>query len=180
MVALKAQFASTTETSPLDAVIVGAGPAGVVSLRNLLRHNLNVISIERQSAVGGLWVDHIPEYSSLQVLRPDWAVHGVSFRCDCTDDRRCRRDHVAQWVEHYADSQRIRNRIFLNTEVVQVTPIRPFLFLIEVSSVEKCGYLGGGQRVPESTFRIYTRSVLYCAGTFLYPYKANCRLRKPS
>ena len=46
MAPLPAEFAATSENAPIDAIIIGAGPAGVVSLRNLLKVNLNAISIE--------------------------------------------------------------------------------------------------------------------------------------
>jgi hypothetical protein len=165
MSALPAQFVNTSEQRPLDAIVIGAGPAGVVSLRNLLRAGLNAISFERQSAVGGLWIDHTPAYSSLQVLRADWAVHGVPCGGDDVDQRRFLRDDVCRWVEKYVTCQGIRDCIYTNTEVVNVKPLKPMLFQVEVCSVEKAGYLGGGRRLKESTARLYTRAVLVCAGT---------------
>ena len=166
MAALPAQFTATSQESPIDAIVIGAGPAGVVSLRNLLKVNLNAISIERQSAVGGLWINHTPAYSSLQVLRADWALHGVGCGDKDVDQRRFIRDDVCTWVEEYVESQGIRDRIFLNTEVVNVTPLKHLLFQVDVCSVEKCGYLGGGRHVEESGVRLYARAVLVCAGTF--------------
>jgi cation diffusion facilitator CzcD-associated flavoprotein CzcO len=165
MAALPAEFAATTPTSPIDAIVIGAGPAGVVSLRNLLKEGLNAISIERQSAVGGLWIDHTPAYSSLQVLRADWALHGVECGDNNVDQRRFVRDEVCDWVEKYVDVQGIRDCIYLNTEVVNVAFVKPELFAVDICSVEKCGYLGGGKRVTESQVRVYARSVLVCAGT---------------
>jgi cation diffusion facilitator CzcD-associated flavoprotein CzcO len=164
MAALPAPYIGTTEQSPIDAIVIGAGPVGVVSLRNLLKVNLNAISIERQSAVGGLWINHTPAYSSLQVLRVDWALHGVSCGDEDIDQRRFLRDDVCSWVEDYVDTQGLRDRIFINTEVVKVTPLKPLLFEVDVCTVEKCGYLGGGRRVEESTVRLYARAVLVCAG----------------
>jgi hypothetical protein len=38
------------------------------------------------------------------------------------------------------------------------------LFEVEIASVEKCGYLGGGKRIEGSLIRMYARSVLVCAG----------------
>lgn len=165
MAALPPSYTGTTEHSPIDAIVIGAGPAGVVSLRNLLKVNLNAISIERQSAVGGLWIDHTPSYSSLQVLRADWALHGVQCGDNDVDQRRFLRDDVCNWVEEYVERQGIRDQIFLNTEVIKVTPLKPLLFQVDVSTVEKCGYLGGARRVEESTVRLYARAVLVCAGT---------------
>ena len=165
MAALPLDLAATTsERKPIDAVVIGAGPAGVVSLRNLLKVKLNAIAIERQSSVGGLWIDHIPAYSSLQVLRADWALHGVQCGDKDVDQRRFLRDEVCNWVEEYVDVQGIRDRIFLNTEVVKVTPLKPMLFKVEICSVEKCGYLGGGTRIRDSMLTLYTRAVLVCAG----------------
>lgn len=164
MAPLPAEFAATSENAPIDAIIIGAGPAGVVSLRNLLKVNLNAISIERQSAVGGLWINHTPAYSSLQVLRADWALHGVQCGNKDADQRRFLRDDVCVWVENYVEAQGIRDRIFLNTEVIEVTPIKPLLFQVDICAVEKCGYLGGGRRVEDSMVRVYTRAVLVCAG----------------
>jgi hypothetical protein len=167
MAALPAEFAVTSENMPIDAIIIGAGPAGVVSLRNLLKVNLNAISIERQPAVGGLWIDHTPAYSSLQVLRTDWTLHGVQCGSKDVDQRRFLRDDVCAWVENYVETQGIQNRIFLNTEVVKVTPIKPLLFQVDICTVEKCGYLGGGRRVEDSMVHVYARAVLVCAGSFL-------------
>lgn len=165
MAALPAEYAATTFTSPIDAIVIGAGPAGVVSLRNLLKAGLNVISIERQSAVGGLWINHTPAYSSLQVLRADWALHGVQCGDNNDDQRRFTRDEVCNWVETYVDVQGIRDCIYLNTEVVNVNFVKPMLFEVDVCSVEKCSYLGGGNRIKESQVRVYARAVLVCAGT---------------
>ena len=58
MAAVPAPFAATSQESPIDAIVIQAGPAGVVWLRNLLKVNLSAISIERQ--YGGLWIDHLP------------------------------------------------------------------------------------------------------------------------
>jgi cation diffusion facilitator CzcD-associated flavoprotein CzcO len=168
MATVSTEYTKTDETCPIDAIVIGAGPAGVVSLRNLLKVKLNVISIERQSAVGGLWIDHTPEYSSLQVLRADWALHGVDCGNKDVDQRRFLRDDVCQWVEQYVDMQGIRDKIFLNTEVVKVTPLKPMLFQVDVCTVEKCGYLGGGKRIEGSMLRIYTRAVLVCAGNLSF------------
>jgi hypothetical protein len=175
MSSLPPEFRKTTETEPIDAIIIGAGPVGVVSLRNLLKVHLNAISVERQSAVGGLWIDHTPAYSSLQVLRADWALHGVKCGIDDTDQRRFLRDDVRVWVDEYVDAQHLRDKIFLNMEVVKVTPLKPMLFVVDLCSVEKCGYLGGGRRVPDSTVAIYCRAVLVCSGTacFAIPSGAN-------
>src|SRR5271156_6140977 len=164
MAALSTEYTMTDETSPIDAIVIGAGPAGVVSLRNLLKVKLNAIAIERQSAVGGLWIEHTPAYSSLQVLRADWALHGVHCGHKDADQRRILKDDVCHWVEEYANAQGIRHRIFVNTEVVKVTPLKPLLFQVDICTVEKCGYLGGGRRVKESMVRLYTRAVLVCAG----------------
>jgi dimethylaniline monooxygenase (N-oxide forming) len=164
MSALPSELIATSHERPLDAIVIGAGPAGVVSLRNLLKAGLNAISIERQAAVGGLWIDHTPAYSSLQVLRADWSLHGVPCGTDDADQRRFLRDDVCMWVEDYVNYQGIRDCIYLNTEVVHVKPLKPMLFQVEVCSVEKSGYLGGGRRMKESTVKIYTRAVLVCAG----------------
>jgi Flavin-binding monooxygenase-like len=169
MAALPAIYTTSSEQYPIDALVIGAGPAGVVSLRNLLKVNLNAIAIERQSAVGGLWIDHTPSYSSLQVLRADWALHGVPCGIEDDDQRRFLRDDVCEWIQQYVDSQGIGDNIFLNTEVVKVVPLKPMLFQVDLCSVEKCGYLGGGKRVENSLVRIYTRAVLVCAGIFTDP-----------
>jgi len=164
MAALSAMYPACSEQNPLDAIIIGAGPAGVVCLRNLLKVNLNAISIERQSAVGGLWVNHTPSYSSLQVLRADWALHGVPCGVDDDDQRRFLRDDVREWIEHYVDAQGLRDHIFLKTEAVKVVPLKPMLFQVDVCSVEQSGYLGGGNRLQNSMVQLYARAVLVCAG----------------
>ena len=182
MAALPAEYTATTPSTPIDAIVIGAGPAGVVTLRNLLKDRLKAIAIERQSGVGGLWIDHTPAYSSLQVLRADWALHGVKCGDNHTDQRRFTRDEVCNWVETYVDVQGIRDYIYVNTEVVEVTPIKKELFQVEkklsqvkntlfqvdVCSVEKCGYLGKGQRVKESQVRVYARAVFVCTGTPIF------------
>jgi hypothetical protein len=167
MASFPAEYHSTSESTPIDAIVIGAGPAGVVSTRNLLKAKLNAICIERQSGVGGLWINHTPAYSSLQVLRADWALHGVACGSKNDDQRRFIRDEVCEWVEQYVETQGIRDRTFLNMEVVKVEPLKPMLFGVDVCSVEKCGYLGGGRRVGDIV-HIYTKSVLVCAGMRSY------------
>ena len=162
-----------TSTTSLFKKMLSLIPAGVVSLRNLRKVNLNAIAIERQSSVGGLWINHTPAYSSLQVLRADWALHGVSCGSNDVDDqRRFLRDDVCAWVEQYVFSQGIRDNIFLNREVAEVKPIgkEGMLFQVTICAVEKCGYLGGGRRIPESFVTVYATSVLVCAGIFPYFY----------
>jgi hypothetical protein len=164
MAALPAAMYATTAAAPIDAIIIGAGPAGVVSLRNLLRVQLNAICIERQAAVGGVWIDHTPKYSSLQSLRADWGLHGVPCGSSNLKQRRFLRDDVCSWVQEYVARQGIKDRIFLSREVLKVTPIKPMLFAVDVCSVKQSGYLGGGTRLDDAV-HVYARSVLVCAGT---------------
>src|SRR5947209_5266272 len=92
-----------------DLVIVGAGPSGMVTLRNILADGRlkNILVVDRNKSVGGLWISHAPQYSSLQVLTSDWTLHGVSV--PGTDlHRRAPKECIRVWAENYAEKYNLK------------------------------------------------------------------------
>ena len=63
------------------AVVVGAGAAGLISARHLLREGLSVTVLEQSDRVGGIWTHHdvpgCPIYDSLRTNLPS-SVMGLS------------------------------------------------------------------------------------------------------
>jgi dimethylaniline monooxygenase (N-oxide forming) len=108
-------------TDVLDAIVVGAGPGGIVSCRNILSDGRfpKVIIVERTAKIGGLWAAHTPRYSTLQVLTDDWTLHGVEIQ-QKDPARRASADAVLQWCTDYVEKYKLLPYIKFNTEIVNI------------------------------------------------------------
>ncbi|KAL6249203.1 hypothetical protein RBB50_004266 [Rhinocladiella similis] len=178
--------AGTSADEPMDALIIGMGPSGMVCLRNLLRNNppLAVVAVERQNIPGGIWTGHIPPYSTLQDLKIEYEVHGVKFPEE-EPERRAPRDQVAAFCDAYVAEFKLREHVLWQHEVTSVEMIKPMLHRAIVRPVK------GAEGI---TTTIFTRSVLVCSGhnvhehvprfpgeeSATFPIKHNNEIRNPS
>jgi ribulose 1,5-bisphosphate synthetase/thiazole synthase len=68
------------DSLPYDAVIIGAGLAGVTLLAEAVKHGYKrVIVLERKPYIGGLWVD-LPAWQTLQNDPADFCLNGFTTR----------------------------------------------------------------------------------------------------
>lgn len=94
-----APFPASSREKPLDALMVGAGPTSIISARNLqLKGITNIVMCDREDDVGGGWYRYWGRYSSLQVLKSDWKVHGVEIPGEEEPVRRASSESVCNWV----------------------------------------------------------------------------------
>ncbi|KAJ5287792.1 hypothetical protein N7478_003478 [Penicillium angulare] len=156
--------AGTSAENPIDALIIGAGPSGMVSLRNLLRDEppLSVLAIERQEGPGGIWTGHIPEYSTLQDLVCEYECHGVKFPRR-EPQRRASRDQVAEFCEAYFKEFHLHEHVLWQHDVAHVEMVKPMLHKVDLRP-----FVEGLEKPVSRT--VYTRSVLVCTGHNQVPY----------
>ncbi|KAJ5544296.1 hypothetical protein N7513_007107 [Penicillium frequentans] len=156
--------AGTSVDNPIDALIIGAGPSGMVSLRNLLRDDppLSVLAVERQAVPGGIWTGHIPEYSTLQDLVVEYECHGVKFPRR-EPQRRASRDQVAEFCEAYFQEFHLKQHVLWQHNVTHVEMVKPMLHKVDLSPLVE-----GLEKSVSRT--VYTRSVLLCTGHNMFPY----------
>ncbi|GAA4697975.1 flavin-containing monooxygenase [Phytohabitans rumicis] len=105
--------------------VIGAGPSGLVAIKNLKEYGFGVDCYERETGVGGAWNwrhDRSPVYASTHLISskpftqypdfpmpddwPDYPHHG----------------QVLAYLERYADHFDLRPHIWFGTEVVKVEP----------------------------------------------------------
>ena len=90
---------SRSREAPLDIFLVCAGVTSIVAGRNLLARGIkNWVAVDREDDVGGGWYRYWPTYSTLQVLKSDWKVHGVEVPGAEEPSRRSSRESVCNWV----------------------------------------------------------------------------------
>ncbi|KAK5447956.1 hypothetical protein LTS15_009455 [Exophiala xenobiotica] len=180
--------AGSTEENPIDAVVIGAGPSGMVALRVLLRDDppLSVMAIDRQKGPGGIWTGHIPAYSTLQDLKCEYQVHGVKFPQQ-EPPRRAPRDQVAEFCEAYHNEFGLKEHVLWQHDVTSVEMVKPMLHKVKVEP-----FVDGLTEAVTTT--IFTRSVLVCTGhnihkyvpqlpgqeTATFPIRHNNEIRDPS
>ncbi|KAJ3084956.1 hypothetical protein HK102_000451 [Quaeritorhiza haematococci] len=138
----------------VDALIIGGGPSGIVTLRNMLMDGRlpNVLLIERNDRTGGLWISHAPAYSSLQVLKQDWELHGVKVD-DTEPERRASRDSIRVWCEKYVKIHKLQDHMEFSVECTNLEQLQGDLWRASLKN------LSTGKE-----WNVTTRSVCVCTG----------------
>lgn len=133
---------------PFDAIIIGAGQAGLAAGQLLQQHGLRFLILDEQAAPGGNWRNY---YDSLQLFSPAEysALPGRPF--PGLPDSYPTRDQVVAYLEEYAAHYLLPIR-----QGVQVTQVRSCPRGFEVQSAEgEC---------------FSTKSVIVASGGFSRPY----------
>lgn len=99
---------------PLDLIIVGGGIGGVICLKYALDAGLEVLLLEREDRVGGLWRD-LPEWQDIQFRKEEWALGDLPIE---GEKQPSILRNIEAWVEHFDLAPRIR----LGEEVRRAEP----------------------------------------------------------
>ena len=124
-----------------DAVIIGAGPAGLSVAAVLRMAGLTPVVIERADTVGNAWRTH---YERLHLHTVRWLSHLPGFRMPREYGKWVPRDKVVEYLDAYAAHHGIRPRLG-----------------VEVSRIER---IDGGYRVETSGEDVLARRVVVATG----------------
>ena len=100
-----------------DAIVIGAGPAGLAVAACLIQRGLRAQVLERADAIGASWRTHY-ERLHLHTVKTHSALPGLPF--PAAAPRYVSRQGVVDYLEAYAAHHRIEPR--LNTEVESIVP----------------------------------------------------------
>src|ERR1051325_675830 len=81
-----------------DAVVIGAGPAGLAAAAEMGRKGIRTVVLERES-VGSSWTKH---YDRLHLHTVRWLSGLPGLRIDRREGRWVSRDGVVRYLERYA------------------------------------------------------------------------------
>jgi putative flavoprotein involved in K+ transport len=82
-----------------EAVVIGAGPAGLATAAMLKKRGVDVLVLERDDAVGSSWRKH---YDRLHLHTVRWLSHLPGYRLSRRHGRWVSRDGVIGYLERYA------------------------------------------------------------------------------
>ena len=102
-----------SNTEPLDLIIIGAGIGGVIALHYARKAGLDVLLLERQSVVGGLWAE-LPAWQDIQFGRHDWTLGDLPI---AGEDQASIRDNIQSWVDRFD----LADDMHFNTEVTRAS-----------------------------------------------------------
>lgn len=96
-----------------DLIIVGGGIGGIICLYYAKRAGLDVLLLEKQRRVGGLWA-RLPAWQEIQFGMQDWTLGEVPLRG-------IRQDDIAKNIEAWVDTFDLASHIRLGTHVVRAS-----------------------------------------------------------
>src|SRR5437764_3658518 len=82
-----------------EAIVIGAGPAGLATATMLKKRGIDVLVLERDEAVGSSWRKH---YDRLHLHTVRWLSHLPGYRFSRKHGRWVSRDGVIRYLEGYA------------------------------------------------------------------------------
>ncbi len=118
---------------PLDLLIIGAGIGGVIALHYARKAGLDVLLLERQGVVGGLWAQ-LPAWQDIQFGRLDWTLGDLPI---AGEDQASIRDNIQAWVDRFGLADAMR----LNTEVTRASREGDFWLVQTPSGIHRCRHL---------------------------------------
>jgi putative flavoprotein involved in K+ transport len=95
-----------------DAVVIGAGPAGLAAAAMLRKNGVHAVVIDRASAVGASWRGH---YDRLRLHTVRWMSDLPGLKFPRRHGRWVPRDGVIEYLENYAEHHQIE--LMLDTDV---------------------------------------------------------------
>src|SRR2546421_9932129 len=81
-----------------EAIVIGAGPAGLATAAMLKKRGIDVLVLERDAAVGSSWRKH---YDRLHLHTIRWLSHLPGYRLSRRHGRWVSRDGVVRYLEGY-------------------------------------------------------------------------------
>lgn len=100
--------------------IIGAGAAGLASLKTLLEHGHAVDCFERGDQLGGHWNT---DYDFLHLITSSRVTHFEGYPMPQEWPLFPSRDHVLEYLRRYAEDFDLERHITLGIEVTAVTPV---------------------------------------------------------
>jgi cation diffusion facilitator CzcD-associated flavoprotein CzcO len=103
--------------------VIGAGPSGIVAIKNLMEHGFAVDCYERETGVGGAWNwrhDRSPMYSSTHLISSKPFTQFPDFPMPDDWPDYPRHSQMLAYLDHYTDHFDLRRHIWFGTEVVRV------------------------------------------------------------
>ena len=108
-----------------NVCVIGAGPSGLTSVKNLKEHGFGVDCYERETGVGGAWNwrhDRSPVYASTHLLSSRPTTQFPDFPMPDSWPDYPHHSQFLSYLERYADHFDLRPHIWFGTEVVRVEP----------------------------------------------------------
>lgn len=105
--------------------IIGAGPMGLASARNLQKLGIPFIGFEQHSDVGGLWdIDnpHSTMYDSAHLISSKRMTEFAEFPMDDSVAPYPHHNEMRRYFHDYASHFQLRRHYELNTRVIELTP----------------------------------------------------------
>jgi cation diffusion facilitator CzcD-associated flavoprotein CzcO len=105
--------------------VVGAGPSGLVAVKNLKECGFGVDCYERETGVGGGWNwrhDRSPVYGSAHLISSKPFTQYPDFPMPDEWPDYPHHSQVLSYLERYADHFDLRPHVWFGTEVVKVEP----------------------------------------------------------
>ena len=109
-----------TKTQHLDAIVVGAGVAGLCQLHRLREMGLNVLGIEAGSDVGGTWYwNRYPgaRFDSQTEVYQYWFSEALNKKWGGPKERFAPQPDTEKWLQFVADELDLRRSYKFNTRV---------------------------------------------------------------
>jgi putative flavoprotein involved in K+ transport len=132
-----------------DAVVIGAGQAGLATSCELTQAGVDHIVVER-GRIGQTWRDL---WDSFCLVTPNWSVQLPAHPYDRDDpDGFMPRDEIAAYLERYASATH--------------APVRERVTVTEIEPTD-----GPGYAVRTTEGELLTRSVVLATGTFARPHR---------
>jgi len=128
--------------------VIGAGAAGLTTVKNLLEHGFEVDCYERETGVGGAWNwrhDRSPVYASTHLISSKPFTQYPDFPMPDSWPDYPHHSLLLSYFERYTDHFDLRPHIWFGTEVVRVAPAEHGHWDVTTRSAAGGGR-GGGQR----------------------------------
>jgi len=101
-----------------DAVVIGAGPAGLAAAAMLRREGVDALVLERSDDVGASWRNH---YERLHLHTVRWLSNLPGYRFSRSHGRWVSRDGVVRYLEGYVRHHRLEVRTGAAVERIERT-----------------------------------------------------------
>jgi len=111
----------------MKVCVVGAGPAGLTTIKQLLDEGHEVVCFEKGGSIGGIWHRHPGDDSEMKVyddLILSISLKLMSFSDFMVEDRRfVDRKGYFEYLRRYADEFDLARHVRLDSEVTYVRPV---------------------------------------------------------
>jgi thioredoxin reductase len=98
-----------------DAVIVGAGPAGIIALAYAKMAGLSAVLLEKRHTVGGLWSE-LPSWQDIQNREEDWTLGDIPIAG-------VHQPNILTNIQHWVAKFQLADQIRLGTPARAARPV---------------------------------------------------------